>query len=237
VRQAYALSAAVTIVVAVAALVATTGAGCGGRPPPPARGIIEGDVGGWHFRRYQELLDVEVWVPGNRAVAYTASYVRDEAEKRGRIGDRDVANAVVTRYDQETGVARAVAKFARRLAQESGYQVEESSVEGVHLVIVKGGDETWALWAARRHVVKIGGRGIASLPDGLIDAYGERYPSILTGDVLEGPLPPGVDEPKPKEGEEPYDPNNPTPDWDRYEPKKTQAPARKPPPDEEESDE
>jgi hypothetical protein len=234
VRQAYALSSAITIAVAVAAAVATAGAGCGGRPPPPPRGIIEGDVGAWHFRRYQELLDVEVWVPGNRAVAYTASYVRDEAEKRGRIEDRDLANAVVTRYDREAGVARAVAKFARRLAQEAGYQVEDTSVKGVHLVVVTGGDETWALWAAARHVVKIGGRGIAGLPEGLIDAYGQRYPSVLSGDVLEGPLPPGPDEAKPKGDEAPYDPDNPTPDWERYEPKKTQAPKRKAPEDQDE---
>ena len=35
---------------------------CGGRPPPPPRGVLESDVGDWKFRRYQEVLDVEVWV-------------------------------------------------------------------------------------------------------------------------------------------------------------------------------
>ena len=42
---------------------------CGGRPPPPPRGVVEADVGDWRFRRYQEVLDVEVWVDGNRGVA------------------------------------------------------------------------------------------------------------------------------------------------------------------------
>jgi hypothetical protein len=36
--------------------------------------------------------------------------------------------------------------------------------------------------------------------------------------VLEGPLPPGPEEQPDKNA--PYDPDNPTPDWDKYHPKK-----------------
>lgn len=175
---------------------------CGGRPPPPPRGVVEADVGDWRFRRYQEVLDVEVWVDGNRGVAYTATYARGAAERVNRLTDEDIATAFVTRYDRPDGVLRETVKFIRRLAQEAGYQVEETKVGGVRVVVITGHDEAWAMWAAPKHVVKIGGHGRAKVPEGLVSTYGERYPSELTGNVLEGPLPPAApgaatDEPPP----------------------------------------
>src|SRR6187551_1286143 len=92
------LSAILPVVVLAAA--------CGKRPPPPVRGVVERDVGDWKFRRYQEVLDVEVWVDGNRGVAYTATYARGEAEKVNKLTDDDVATAFVTRYDSDEGVLR-----------------------------------------------------------------------------------------------------------------------------------
>jgi hypothetical protein len=203
--------------------------GCGGRPPPPPRGVLESDVGDWKFRRYQEVLDVEVWVDGNRGVAYTATYARGEAEKLNRLTDADIATAFVTRYERDEGVLRETVKFVRRLAQEAGYQVEEKKVGGVRVVVITGHGEAWAMWAAPRHVVKIGGHGRADVPGNLVSTYGERYPSKLGDNVLEGPLPPGTDAPaKPEDPDEPYDPESPKPDWDSYDPSKVKTPDRKP---------
>ena len=171
---------------------------CGGRPPPPARGVLEVDVANWRFRRYQEVLDVEVWIEGNRGVAYTATYARDAAEKANRLGDEDIATAFVTRFDRDEGVLRETVKFVRRLAQEAGYVVEETKVAGVRCVTITGRDEAWALWSAPRHVVKIGGHGRTSVPGALVESYGDRYPSTLTDNVLEGPLPPAATDPKKK---------------------------------------
>lgn len=193
--------------------VSTALVACGGPDKPPKRGVIESNVSSWNFRRYQAVLDIEVWVPKNRAAAHTASYVRKSAEKIGRIDDGDVVNAFVTRYKRDVGISRALVKFARRLAQESGYVVQEKKVDGTRLILVTGAGEAWAMWAAKRHVVKIGGRGLEKVPQSVIEAYAERYPSRLKSGVLEGPLPAGPDEKKPSE--EPFDPKNPRPDWQK----------------------
>jgi hypothetical protein len=190
-------------------------AACGGPDAPPRRGVIESDVDGWSFRRYQSVLDVEVWVPGNRAVAHTASYARKEAEKRGRLGEEDVVSAFVTRYQRNSGIERALVKFVRRLAQESGYRVEEREVGDVRLVAVSGGGEAWALWPSRRHVVKIGGPGRRDVPEAVIEAYGERYPSVLKAGALDAPLPGGAEPARAPEPEEPFDPANPKPEWNK----------------------
>lgn len=196
--------------VMIAAVVAVA---CGGRPPPPKRRVIEGGVDAWKFRRYQRVVDIEVWVPNNKATAHTASYVRASAEKRGRLAEGDVVNAFVTEYEREDGVMRALVKFGRRLAQEAGYVVEERKLGGQRVITVVGHGEAWAMWGSGRYVVKIGGRGLESVPAALVEAYGEPYPSRLRSGVLEGPLPAGDDEPGEPEAE-PFDPDNPRPDWD-----------------------
>lgn len=220
--------AALPFLVGIAGIVVAAAlAACGGRPPPPPRGVIEGDVGDWKFRRYQEVLDVEVWVDGNRAQAYTATYARGAAEKINKLTDQDIATAFVTRYERPDGVLRETVKFVRRLAQESGYTVEEAKLGGVRVVTITGHGEAWALWAAAGHVIKIGGHGRTDVPESLVDSYGARYPSQLTGDVLEGPLPEGPASPDEKPAEKaPYDPDNPTPDLDQYDPDKTDMPDR-----------
>ena len=101
------------------ALLATVacGANCGGRLPVPARRVIEGDIDGWRFRRYQQVIDVEVYIEGNPARAHTASYVRDAAIRGGQLGPGDVVSAFVTEYQARQGVRQALVRFARRLAQ------------------------------------------------------------------------------------------------------------------------
>lgn len=222
-------------IVAIVTIIVLGVSGCGGRPPVPRRGVVEGDVGGWKFRRFQPVLDVEVWVADNKAEAFTASYVRDEAERRGRIGDGDVVSVFVTRYELDRGVLRETVKLARRLAQESGYVVDEGSVAGVRSVSIVGHGEAWVMWAAGKHVVKVGGRGRDDVPKGVVEAYGERYPSVMPGSVLEGPLPgsggdasDSRDQPPKKDPKAPYDPKNPRPDWEGYDPKKPLPKPRQP---------
>lgn len=175
---------------------------CGGRPPIPTRGVVEADLGGWKFSRFQPVLDVEVYVGDNPAVAYTASYVSVSAHKRGRIGDDDLVNVFVTRYKKPEGVLRATVRLTRRLAQEAGYSVDESKVEGTRLLTISGNGETWVMWPARGHVVKLGGRNRTSVPESMIEAYAERYPSTLPAGALEGPLPePTFEKPKDAPGD------------------------------------
>lgn len=206
---------------------------CGGHPPP-ARGVVEADVGDWKFRRFQPVLDVEVWVENNKAEAFTASYVANAAENRGRVEDRDVVNVFVSRYEKDDGVLRETVKLARRLAAEQGYQVDENDISGGRALMIHGHDETWVMWPANRTVVKIGGRGRNDVPDSIVSSYSDRYPSTLPKHALEGALPGSEaipldrgnkkDQPQDKQ---PYDPDHPRPSLDKYDPKKVKLPAGK----------
>ena len=198
-------------------------AACGGHPPVPKRGVVEADLGAWRFRRFQPVLDVEVWVDGNKAEAYTASYVADEAEQRGHVDDKDVVNVFVTKYAKDDGVVRETVRLARRLAAEQGYQVDEAKIGGARALTINGHGESWVMWPARRYVVKVGGRGRTDVPSSIVADYAERYPSLLPGGALEGPLP-GGPQPAKHDDKQPYDPNNPTPDFDRYDPSKSKLP-------------
>ena len=202
---------------------------CGGKPPIPKRGVVEGDLGAWKFRRFQPVLDVEVWVENNKAEAFTASYVSEQAEKTGRVEDQDVVNVFVTRYEKDAGVLRETVKLVRRLASEGGYQVDESKVGGARALTINGHGESWVMWAANKHVVKVGGRGREGVPESVVESYADRYPSVIPGGVLEGPLPAGPDNAIEKEGDDKpeYDPKNPRPDLDQYDPKKTKIPDKK----------
>jgi len=190
---------------------------CGGPQPPPKRGVLEHDVEAWGFRRYQAVLDPEVWVKGNRAQGFTASYVRRQSEKRGRLDEGDVVNAFVTRFESNQGLVPALVRFARRLAQESGYVVEEDKFSGTRVIVVKGHGELWAWWVAKKHVLKVGGRGVEKVPVKLVEAYADLYPSKLGAGALDMELEP--DEEAEVETES-YDPKNPKPEWQRRTTKK-----------------
>jgi hypothetical protein len=200
---------------------------CGGRPPVPKRGVVETDIGSWHFRRFQPVLDVEVWVENNKAEAYTASYVTDQAEKLGHVDDKDVVSVFVTRYERDAGVLRETVKLVRRLAAEGGYQVDEAKIGGARALTINGHGESWVMWAAKNAVVKVGGRGRDDVPEKVVAAYADRYPSKIPGGALEGSLPPGPDNSVEKEEKEPYDANAPKPDLEKYDPKKTKIPDKK----------
>lgn len=164
------------------------GGACGGRLPPPKRRVIETNIGSWRFFRYQRVTDVEVYVEKNPAHAHTASYVLAKAERSGRVHDEDVVSAFVTEYKATKGIAVALVRFAKRLAQESGYVVEEKQVGSHRIFVVSGNGEKWFLWAADFYVVKVGGRGRDEIPRAFVAEYGRRYPSRLRRGALELPL-------------------------------------------------
>ncbi|MDB4962188.1 MAG: hypothetical protein JWP01_2187 [Myxococcales bacterium] len=196
----------------------------------PARGVVEADVGSWKFRRFQgPLLDVEVWIDGNKGEAFSASYITNEAEKRGRIEDKDLVNVTVTRYEKPDGVVRETVKLVRRLAQEKGYQVDETKIEGVRALTITGPGEAWVMWPSTKYVVKVGGQGRTSVPSSMVESYGDRFPSKLPGGSLEGPLPPGPED-RPAKGdavEDTYDPDNPKANLDHYDSTKVKIPEKK----------
>jgi hypothetical protein len=202
--------------------------GCGGAPPIPRRGVVETDLGSWKFRRFQgPLLDIEVWVEGNKAEAYSASYITAEAEQRGRIEDKDLVNVFVTRYETPDGVVRATVKLARRLAADGGYQVEEDKIAGARTLTITGRGEAWVMWPSKLYVVKVGGRGRSGVPEAMVANYVERYPSQLPGGALEGTLPPGPeDTAKKKPAKDGYDSTNPQPDIEHYDPSKVKLPDK-----------
>jgi hypothetical protein len=139
----------------------------------------------------------------------------------------------VTRYQSPDGVVRAMVKLARRLAADNGYQVEEDKIAGARTLSITGRGEAWVMWPSNRYVVKVGGRGRTDVPASMVGPYVERYPSQLPGGALEGPLPPGRDEvPAPQKLEKPgYDPSNPRPDAEHYDPSKVKLPDHDQAPD------
>ena len=208
-------------------LAAVTLGACGGRPPVPKRLVVESDVGSWKFRRFQgPLLDIEVWVEGNKGEAYSASYITESSEKAGKIAEQDLVNVTVTKYEKSDGVVRETVRLVRRLAAEKGYQVTEKKIEDVRTLAVVGPSETWVVWPSGQYVVKVGGQGRTDVPYKVVESYGDRYPSGLPGGSLEGPLPPSTDKPKPVE-KDPYDPDNPKPDLEKYDPNKVKIPEKK----------
>lgn len=211
-------------------LIAVIVAACGGKPPVPKRLVVEGDVGSWKFRRFQgPLLDIEVWVDGNKGEAYSASYITETSEKTGRIEDKDLVNVTVTKYEKPDGVVRETVKLVRRLAAEKGYQVDEKKLEGVRTLRITGPSETWVMWPSGKYVVKVGGQGRENVPEGVVGSYGDRYPSQLPGGSLEGPLPAGPEEKPKTEPKDPYDPKNPKPDMEKYDPTKVKIPEKEVP--------
>lgn len=185
VNQMSARRHAVSRIIAIFGLIGALGSasGCGGADPP-ARAVIEEDVGEWEFRRYQKALDVEVWIPDNRGVAHAASYVDAAAVRRGDLGPGDVVSAVVSRYERAEGVRAAVGAFARDLARGATYEVETVEAAGALAVRFRGGGEAWLLWPASDRVIKVGGRRRASVPDDVVEAYAGVYSSSLSEDPL-----------------------------------------------------
>jgi hypothetical protein len=142
---------------------------CGPKLPP--RYVVEKDVGPYKFRRYQQVLDVELPVTGNPALGYTATYVRGGATL-------SLVPVFVTAYDHAKGLTETV---RARLRAMSSYTFDVTEVEGEHVFRLRGdsGDQ-WILWVSGKHLVKVGApEGETAVPEEVAAAYLDFYPSDL----------------------------------------------------------
>lgn len=147
--------------------------GCGGGPP--ARFVLERDVGDWRYRVYQRVLDVEIAIEGNPAVGHTATYVR-RADPRSDLVP--FANVFVSVYERPAGLAAEVRRQVRALAS---YETEVRDYGGGRVWYLDAGPgDRWALWVSGRYVVKIGGsEALDEVPRDIVSTYMGIYPSDL----------------------------------------------------------
>jgi hypothetical protein len=143
--------------------------GCG--PKLPARYVIESDIDGYAYRRYQQVLDVELPIEGNAAVGHTATYVRGGSTVR-------VAPVFVTTYERAAGLTETV---RQRLRGMDDYSLDVAKVSGEYLWRMRGqAGDLWVVWVSDRHLAKVGApEGEAEVPPELIEAYLDLYPSDL----------------------------------------------------------
>jgi hypothetical protein len=143
--------------------------GCGQQRPP--RYVIEKDVAGYHYRRYQQVTDIELPIPENPAVGHTATYVRGGESVQ-------VLPVFVTSYERAPGLAESV---RQRLRSMDEYQLGVKKVgrENVWQMRGESGD-VWLLWISGKELVKIGApNGAPQVPDEVANAYLAVYPSDL----------------------------------------------------------
>jgi hypothetical protein len=140
---------------------------------PPARFVLERDVGDWRYRVYQRVLDVEIAIEGNPAVGHTATYVR---RPDGRSSAVPFANVFVSVYERPDGLAAEVHRQVRALGS---YEPSVRAIGGGYAHYLDGGPgDRWALWVSSRYVVKIGGE-VEELPADIVATYMSIYPSDL----------------------------------------------------------
>jgi hypothetical protein len=144
-------------------------AACAPRLPP--RYVIERDLESYKFRRYQQVLDVELPIEGNEAVGHTATYVRGGKSVR-------VVPVFITVYQRGAGLAETL---RQRLRNMQGYSFDIVKAHGDHVFRMRGeSKDSWLLWLSGRALVKLGAPdGESETPDELLEAYLEKYPSDL----------------------------------------------------------
>lgn len=155
------------------ALTVSVLAGCG--PSIPPRFVLERDVGGWSYRRYQRVLDVELPIEGNPAVGHTATYVRRAERSRGEV---PFTNVFVSVYERPAGLA---AELRRQMRSLASYDAEVRAYGGGYVWYLDAGPgDRWALWVSGPHVVKVGAGGdLRAVPEDVVNAYMGLYPSDL----------------------------------------------------------
>lgn len=145
------------------------GWGCGHQRPP--RYVIEQDVAGYHYRRYQQVADVELPVPENPAVGHTATYVRGGEPVQ-------VLPVFVTSYERAPGLGESVRQQLRAM-EEYQLDVKKLGRENVWQLRGESGD-VWLLWISGKELVKIGApQGDPRVPAEVASAYLAVYPSDL----------------------------------------------------------
>jgi hypothetical protein len=144
-------------------------AACGPKLPP--RYVLEKDLDGFKFRRYQQVLDVELPFEGNPAVGHTATYVRGGKTVH-------VAPVFVTVYQRGPGLTESVRQGLRGM---SGYSFDIVKQHGGYVYRMRGeSKDSWLLWVSGRALVKLGAPdGESEVPEELLEAYLDAYPSDL----------------------------------------------------------
>lgn len=137
----------------------------------PARYVIERDLAGLRYRRYQKTVGVEFVIPGNPAEGHTAAYLRRSGPQVA------VATAFVTVYARAGALA---AEVHDRIDDLGRYKVTVEELGGAYAFVLDGGpDERWAVWISDRYVVKLGAPEGEDFPPALLDEYMDLYPSDL----------------------------------------------------------
>jgi len=137
----------------------------------PARYVVERDMDGYAFRRYQKSLDIDVPVEANAAEGHSAAYLR-------RAGKHvEVVTAFVTVYERPqalTGEVRA------SLEGMPGYKLQTEELFGHYVWVLRAaGDPAYVVWPSGRFLIKLGAQAVPALPEPLAEAYAELYPSDL----------------------------------------------------------
>lgn len=137
----------------------------------PTRYVIERDLGPYHYRRYQETLDAELPIAGNRGHGHTAAYLKRSAH------GVDAISAFVTVYERP---AKLTERLRSELAALPGYELKTEKVSGQYAWLMSSGSEArfW-IWPSGQYVVKLGAPAGQSLPDVIAEPYAALYPSDL----------------------------------------------------------
>ncbi len=155
-------------------------------PKLPPRYVVEKDVGNYKFRRYQQVLDVELAIDGNPAVGHTATYVRGGKTIR-------VAPVFITVYQQAKGLTETA---RQRLRSMDGYSFEIQKLQGEYVYKMRGkAGDTWLLWVSGPQLIKLGApEGEREVPEELLSLYLDQYPSDFDdkGKAKEGAASAGV---------------------------------------------
>lgn len=146
-----------------------TTAACGGSLPQ--RYVIERDLGSYHYRRYQETLEAELPIAGNRAHGHTAAYLRRTEQGVAAI------TAFVTVYERP---AKLTETLRAELAELPGYELRTETIAGQYAWLLGAHSETsfW-LWTSGQFVVKLGAPAGQRIPDDIAEPYAALYPSDL----------------------------------------------------------
>jgi hypothetical protein len=154
--------------------------GCGPQRPP--RYVIESDLAGYHYRRYQKVLDIELPVPENPAVGHVATYVRgsEPLGARAKSGGEppQIVPVFVTAYARAQGLSESVRQHLRSMSE---YTLEVRKIGGENVWHMRGeSGDVWLVWVSGRQLVKVGAPdGFPRVPEGVAEAYLDHYPSDL----------------------------------------------------------
>jgi hypothetical protein len=152
-----------------AALLSLTLAACGGGMP--ARYVIERDLGPYHYRRYQETLDAELPVAGNRAHGHTAAYMQRQRQHV------EVITAFVTVYEKPERLTEAL---RTELAALPGYELKTDELAGQFVWRLDSSSEaSFWIWPSGHCVVKLGAAAGQRVPEAIAEPYAGLYPSDL----------------------------------------------------------